>query len=148
MKKIIIEFERGGKFTAALLENFAPKTCEIIWNSLPIHGKVKHAMFSGQVIFSFVEIDYHEQENPMVMGLHPGDIMFNPAVIPSKDPSGRKFNTEILFVYGKHVLTTGTTGWMPVNLFAKITDGNLEQLEAIGKRVREQGMETVTLSKN
>lgn len=35
-KQIDVEFERGGKFVADLLEDQAPKTCKAVWDALPL----------------------------------------------------------------------------------------------------------------
>jgi len=146
-RQITIEFEKGGRFVATLLDGNAPKTCESAWNALPIEGKVIHAAYAGELIFTFADFKVSVVENPKVMGLQPGDIAYNTHILPVQYPNGRLVPPELLFIYGPKVLPMGSCGWVPVNHFAKITEGDLKDLEKVGARVKEKGTEKVTLTR-
>ncbi|MFQ6110656.1 MAG: DUF3830 family protein, partial [Nitrospinota bacterium] len=55
-RKIRMDFERGGTLTAELLEDKAPKTCELIWQQLPQSGRVLHARWTGREVFLRVNL--------------------------------------------------------------------------------------------
>lgn len=53
-RKISLDLE-GAKATATLYDDYAPKTCEAIWNILPVSGKAIHANWSGREIMLHLE---------------------------------------------------------------------------------------------
>ena len=136
-----IEFEKGGKFDATLLENEAPKTCGVIWNSLPLHIQFYHSIVSGRALVSLPKGLNVEPENQSVMGIPPGAITFL-----VRDPP-RLVPDEIYIVYGIFV-SRGLTlnNYQPVNYFAQIETG-LDKLKEVGQRVLMQGAENVTFTK-
>lgn len=145
-KQIEIEFEKGGKFIATLMEDKAPKTCKAVWDALPIESRIQHAKYSGEIIFLMTPpklSTFDELENPLVMGLLPGDIAFNTLAKHHLPPPSSQ---EILIIYGG-ALPRDMCGWLPSNHFAKIVDGSLEELANVGKRVYEKGMEKVVIRK-
>jgi hypothetical protein len=146
VKKMRVEFERGGKFVATLLEENAPKTCEKVWESLPIKTRVKHGQWSGQMFYCYVDVVFKVPENLHRM-LRPGDISFNVHLLPLGSAK-RPMKHEIMFGYGPAMLHVSTEGFPNMsNLFAHITEGDLKELEKIGVRILEQGIEEVVLTK-
>jgi hypothetical protein len=100
---------------AELYEDQAPRTCEAVWNALPIeYGHVLHARFSGEEAFFPTSWLTDERENER-FDCKPGDIGFW-ALGPS-----------ICFYYGK------TTTITPGNVFARVT-GNCEEFYRMAKR--------------
>jgi len=143
-KKIDIEFERGGRFSAELQEEEAPKTADAIWNALPIILQVKHAMWSGTVIYGFADIKFRIIENAKRI-LRPGEIALQTHFIPL-GPANKPIPREILIAYDYRNLIEATCGFPAmVNHFATITEGDLRLLVDIGTRIREKGMERATL---
>jgi hypothetical protein len=47
----------GAKATATLFDEYVPKTCDAIWNILPVSGKAIHANWSGREIMLHLEGD-------------------------------------------------------------------------------------------
>jgi hypothetical protein len=140
-KKIEIEFEKGGKFTATLLEDKAPKTCEAVWNSLPLSGRVGHAYFSGKMMYlAGIDPKFGELENARSVGFVPGDIAYLTSYYGKDTP------TEIAIIYGE-ALIQDFSGWIPANHFAKISEGNLEDLKNVATRIREYGREKITITR-
>jgi len=123
-KKVEIEFSKGGKFTAALLMNEAPKTCEAFLKALPMEVRFRQARFAGEEFFFQANMSL-ELENQIAPAW--GDISFN------ADPKWK----AVCVYYGNNVKKTGA----PYNLFAQVVSGNLEELKKVGERVWIQGEE-------
>ena len=119
-RKIEIKFEKGGIFTANLLEKEAPNTCETIWNRLPLTLEFYNSIVSGQAIVTLPKDLTVEPENQMTLGLPPGTLAFLVRDVPKLVPD------EIYIVYGLFV-SRGLTvnNYQPVNIFAQITE-NIE----------------------
>jgi hypothetical protein len=139
-KRIEIEFEKGGVFTATLLEDEAPKTCKVVWDNLPLSGKIGHAYFSGKMMYLVVDTRFEELENAKSVGFLPGDIAY---LTPFY---GRDKPNEIAIVYGE-ALIQDICGRIPANHFAKIIEGSLEDLRNVATRIRECGRETINIRK-
>jgi hypothetical protein len=137
-----IEFEKGGLFTAELLDAEAPNTCETIWNHLPVDLVFYHSIVSGQAILTNPKgiLGTIQPENQRVSGTPPGTLAFliKDYIFP---------NEQIYIAYGIFV----SRGLLhqnnqPVNIFAQVTD-NLEALKEVGQRVLHKGDERVTFRK-
>ncbi len=137
MTTITIEFEKGGVFTARLLEDEAPKTCAIIRERLPFAYRFHHSIVSGQAIVTLPPDMTMPRENQRVAGIYPGALSFlvkdEPVLVPD----------EIYIAYGIFI-SRGLTvdAKQPVNVFGQI-DGNLDELAKIGRRILMQGAEMV-----
>lgn len=140
MSYMKIEFERGGVFTAKLLEDEAPKTCQTIKSRLPFEYRFQHSIVSGQAILCLPPDLTVERENQRVAGILPGALSFlvkdEPVLVPD----------EIYIAYGIFI-SRGLTidAKQPVNVFAQI-ESNLDELKQIGRRILLQGAEMVRFS--
>ncbi|MEM2922592.1 MAG: DUF3830 family protein, partial [Candidatus Bathyarchaeia archaeon] len=94
MKQITIEFEKGGLFTANLLEDKAPKTCREIWDRLPLKCRMHHSSSAGQGLACDVDFTV-ERENQQIIHTK-GQVIFRVA-----DPV-RGIRSEIIVAYGLH----------------------------------------------
>ncbi|MEM3641690.1 MAG: cyclophilin-like fold protein [Candidatus Bathyarchaeia archaeon] len=128
-KQIEIEFERGGKFTATLLEDAAPKACKVLWDHLPIEGRAAQARYGGEEFFFNTDLNI-EAENQK-KDFKAGDIAFNP------HPKWK----AIIIYYGNNIAIT-----TPYNHIAKISE-KLDELKAVGERIWLQGAEKVRICK-
>ena len=54
MRKMILDLD-GTKATGILFDEYVPKTCEALWNILPVSGKAIHANWSGREIMLHLE---------------------------------------------------------------------------------------------
>lgn len=145
-KEIEIRFEKGGCFFAQLFEKEAPKNCEAFWKALPIEAEAIHAAYSGQavwmVIKDYIGIDEVQYENQKVLGNLPGTIGIS--VYPASTELNR---TELIIVYGPNYYPRNPfLGEDPLNRIGIIKD-NLDQLQEIGKNIREYGKQKVTVKK-
>jgi hypothetical protein len=148
VKQIRIEFEKGGTFIADMLEDIAPKTCKAVWDKLPIEADAQHAQYSGHIIFLFTPtITFDELENPKWMDLFPGDVTLNVHPLHKLHLTPAiNIPIEIFIVYGG-CLPADWCGPSPANHFAKIVEGNLEELAEIGRRNRREGFEKIKFTR-
>lgn len=112
MKKIEIVIGEN-RTTAVMLENKAPKTCEAIWNALPMKSTVNHAKISGGEIFWMTPLVL-DQENQTVKQ-EAGNICYWP-------------DRQMIAVFYDDLPGVGA-----VTLFAQIEDG-LEEIQKAGRR--------------
>src|SRR4051812_7514614 len=87
---------------AELLDDEAPRVCELLWSLLPVETKAIHGMYSGAEIFAMVEKPQSAAAENMVQLPLPGEILyfFDPGAgaVGAKKPVG-----EIVVVYGRGV---------------------------------------------
>lgn len=133
-RKVVLEFERGGRLVAELLDTDAPKTAEAFWRKLPIRDLCEHAKFSGFVLSILPDLDVHKAENSRAIGILPGQILFNPHL-----NNATWHKREISIVYGIAAMRD-SFGYAPCNLFAQIVEG-LDLLREIGVRIHHEGRE-------
>jgi len=129
-KKLAIEIVESGVSTVAeLLEDKAPRTCEVIWGALknPIEAKALHGAWTGRTL----EIDIPEEnrdfdpdsiplENATTTPI-PGDILWEYI------PKGRIRSLydgvwNIVLAYGPEAVMRTPLGPQPANVWAQIRD--------------------------
>ena len=76
MASLKIEFEKGGVFTARLLEDEAPKTCDTLKSRLPFEYIFQQSIVSGQAMVAIPPDLTVERENQRVAGILPGALSF------------------------------------------------------------------------
>jgi len=152
MKKIEIEFERGGKFQADLLLDKAPRTCEFITNALPMDGLVRHAIMSGYEMW-FPMKNLPDGERPrenFTRILQRGDIGFLSEDWMFKQQSaktGEAFEGADSFaIYYGLALPRDFRGDEVLCVWAKVNE-NIEGLVEVGKRVHMKGAEKIWVRK-
>ncbi len=88
MASIRLEFEKGGAFTARLLEDEAPKTCATIKNRLPFEYLFQQSIVSGQAMVALPPDLTVKRENQRVAGIPPGALSFlvkdEPVLLPDE----------------------------------------------------------------
>jgi hypothetical protein len=137
MASLRLEFEKGGTFTARLLEDEAPRTCATIKDRLPFEYLFQQSIVSGQAMVAIPPDLTVARENQRVAGIPPGALSFlvrdEPVLVPD----------EIYIAYGIFI-SRGITldAKQPVNVFAQIDD-DLDQLKEIGARIIRHGAEMV-----
>jgi len=130
MVHIKIDFERGGAFTARLLVQEAPKTCQAIVDCLPFSYEFHQSVVSGQAMLALLPDLTVDRENQRTLGLPPGSLCFlvsNPSMnVPD----------EIYISYGPYFVprSFAVDAHEPVNVFGEIESG-LDELMDVGKRV-------------
>jgi hypothetical protein len=141
MPRIRIEFQRGGAFTAQLLEDEAPKTCEAIRQHLPFTYRFHQSIVCGHAIVTLPPDLTVEEENQRTVGIPAGSLCFL-----VRDPP-RNVPDEIYISYGPYFVSRCSTidFQQPVNVFGLIESGQSELME-IGRRILMEGAEEVQFS--
>ena len=123
--KISFPGERAAA-VANLLEDDCPKTCEALWNLLPLRLSAVHDIWSGhQVLVHLDNKIVLDPENVLTYIPVPGDIFYyyRPPNYFSGSPYGRSESAELGIVYDRDTRPQGPRGPEAVNLFANISSG-------------------------
>ena len=130
--KIVLEFERGGRIAATLLEARAPRTCREVLKALPVDAQVIHAMWAGEEVFFSGFPGEFEYEQP-TKDVAPGAL----AMVPR--------SSSFCIFYGRAIPRGAVDQDIDVTVFGQADD--VVAMAAIGKRVRMKGAERITISK-
>jgi hypothetical protein len=144
-RKIRMYFERGGTLTAELLENKAPRTCELIWQQLPQSGRVLHARWTGREVFLRVNLGTKPPREHQNFVMSRGEMMYWREWEDCYEQTGAEV---IAFFYGPEYLRAEWRGYGQGNVFAQIPQDQWEEMERIGLRVWQQGGEIMTLCRH
>src|SRR3990170_711710 len=132
---------------ADLLEDRAPRTCELVWERLPIEGRLIHGMYSGPELFVILDgFSGVGPENQVSRPL-PGDIGYfhQEAGLYASSPHEV---AELVYVYDRGAAIKGADGhdsW--VNLFARLRPDGAEAFLAASKRARREGPFTLRVER-
>lgn len=110
----------GESVTAEMLDEEAPKTCQMVWERLPFEQDLIHGRYSGMELFVLLDHPHPAPaENQTQLPL-PGEILYWYADDTSVTGGGKPV-AEICIIYGRGVTLRGPEG-MPShgNLFARI----------------------------
>jgi hypothetical protein len=129
---------------AELLEDDAPKTCDLIWNMLPLEGITGHSIDSGKEVL--MNLDREPGFFPENQTIHelPGDVIFY--YKPTVPPPATLPKPVISFIYDRDTQIRSLHGTVPVNLFAHIVEG-LEQLANEAVRMKKEGYEPMRIAR-
>jgi hypothetical protein len=140
-RRIVLEFERGGRLIADLLDEDAPETAQALWDCLPFRDLCEHAKFSGFMISVRPDLpSINKPENSRSIGVIPGQILFNPHL---NNQTWHK--RELAIVYGIAVMRD-SFGSAPSNLVANISSG-VDELREIGIRIHQEGREYLEIKR-
>jgi hypothetical protein len=141
---------------ARLLNEKAPSTSAAFMRLLgnPIYTTGRHAMYTGKEISIQLPVDVCKDtslHDPAKENLtcfpQPGDILFT--FMPEYAWGG--IPTPIYdfgLFYGKDARTFFPAGWIPGNLFARVVEEDLVELEEIGKVIHMKGQQKIMISQN
>ena len=129
---------------ASFLEDEAPRTCNAVWDALPIEGETYHAKWAGRELYTLVPPFPARpgEENATITPI-PGDVVYFdvspdsidlPVAMRRQYPAGL---VDLAVFYGRNNLLLGPAGFMPGNLFATITEGLAEYAQACAELFRE-----------
>ena len=138
--------KRGVSCVAQLLDDLAPKTCEAVWKALPQEGDAFHAKYANNEVYTLVPPFASTEiglENPTTLPI-PGDLLyffFPPGTITRLDVHDVGHRTRLVdlsIFYGRdNVLLSPTTGPVPGNRFAMVTENLGEMAKACDNVWRE-----------
>ncbi|TEU14914.1 MAG: DUF3830 family protein [Anaerolineales bacterium] len=135
--KIRFILERGGELVADLLPEAAPKTIERVLEVLPHETTVYHTRWCGREInFPIKSIKPVLRENQTATA-STGDVVYWKEWETEENPP------EALAIYYGAEVIRDHRGFLPVNLFARISQDQWPQIEEIGIRVWQKGIEKI-----
>ncbi len=123
----------GLRVDAELLDERAPRTCDAIWEALPLEGRVTNVNWSGDMLRFWVTIPEPPEAENVVTLQHPGDILFVPGW------------NGLRFVYGPAQMR-GPRGPHPVPRVGRLL-GDLAAFVALARRVEWDGAQPMTVSR-
>jgi hypothetical protein len=129
--------KRGVSCVARLLDKDAPRTCDAVWNALPLGGDAYHAKYARNEVYTMVErfAEPVGQENPTVTPI-PGDVVFfdfNGGMLDRAFKEEKGIDQlpgviDLAIFYGRNnLLLNGDVGWVVGNVYGTIVEG-LEQM--------------------
>jgi hypothetical protein len=148
--------KRGVSCVARLLDEDAPKTCDIVWNALPLRGDVYHAKYASNEIYTLVKPlpgDEPGGENITIVPAA-GDVCyfyFPIGEIGYRWARDKGFSdvpavVDLAIFYGRNnLLLSPTQGFVRANVYATIVE-NLEAFAAACNDVWRAGAIDETLS--
>ena len=126
---------------AELLDKDAPRTCEAVWNALPLEGPAQHAKYARNEVYAmvprFTEVAVG-LENPTVTPI-PGDVVFfdfsggmlHRSFKEDVGVAGLPGVIDLAIFYGRNnLLLNGDVGWVPGNVYGTIVAGLEAMAEA------------------
>ena len=120
-RRIRLTYVATGEFVVAeMLDDEAPEVCRIVWELLPVEGKVLHGMYSGAEVFLLLDKAVTQPPENLCQLPLPGEVLLftdaSSSVANSKKPI-----SEICFVYNRGVVLRGPEG-VPTHcsLFARV----------------------------
>lgn len=125
---------RGVTCVAELLDKDAPRTCDAVWDALPLGGEAYHAKYARNEVYTMVPRfapDEPGLENPTVTPI-PGDLvyfsftggMLDRSFKEEKGIDGLPGVIDLAIFYGRNnLLLNGDVGWVPGNVYGRVVEG-------------------------
>ncbi|MCY3555799.1 MAG: DUF3830 family protein [Gemmatimonadetes bacterium] len=128
---------------AEMLEDEAPRTCQAVWDALPLVEEGIHAVYSGSEIAYFLSEDMVIPPENLTSCTLPGDICYY------RLESGLMHGlldgiTELCWFDGRDGRPNMPDGPVSVNLFARMV-GDASEFFEVCYRIRREGMKRVRI---
>jgi hypothetical protein len=142
-REIVFTFtDTGVSARAALLDDDAPKTCEMIWNLLraPLREECFHAAYSGTVAAIFFDPSIWVGEENATSYIQTGDVIFT-----HYEPNFRHGHhfpvSEIYWAYDRYVRPTIPGQGVPAtaNIFGQFV-GDPSEFFAVSRALQRSGV--------
>jgi hypothetical protein len=130
---------------AELFESEAPRTCQAIWDTLPLEGELYHAMWSGPE--TYLPIDPSLRIPPEHQTTHPlpGEIGFY-AIDGGILVDWPEDFAELAFFYGRGARPSMPDGPVAMNIFARIVE-NFGGFGRVCARIRKEGVKRLRVER-
>lgn len=151
--------KRGVSCVARMLDELAPRTCELVWNALPVGGDAYHAKYARNEIYALVpQLGAEEpgRENPTITPI-PGDVAYfsfekwqlatsSHGYTPGEAPHQMSQIVDLALFYERNnLLLNPDYGFVPANIFATIEQG-LDRIAEASQDMWKAGVEGERLS--
>jgi hypothetical protein len=137
-EKIVFSFKRGGALEAFLLPELNPITVGAIKKMLPLQATVYHSRWSGREINFPVKSGIAIPRENQTAQTNTGDVIY----WKEWEKEGTDAAEALALYYGPEV-TRDHRGYLPVNVFARIPQARWKDIEEIGLRIWQHGIEQV-----
>lgn len=138
--KIVLRFERGGELIAELMPDMAPETVEAFLEILPLEVTVYHSRWCGREFNFPLKTKRNIPREKQTSTANTGDVVY----WKEWEMEPREAAEAIGIYYGAELLRDHR-GYLPVNPFARISQGQWKTIEEIGLRIWQQGIEKLTV---
>ena len=139
--RIRFRFERGGGFTAELRPDLAPETVKAVLAMLPLEVTVYHSRWSGREINFPVKSSTPVPREHQTCTTNTGDVIY------WKEWEMGDAAQEALAIYYGAEVTRDHHGYLPVNVFARVPQDHWDEIEKVGLRVWQNGIETLRVDR-
>jgi hypothetical protein len=142
----LIEFvaeDEGIVARAELWEERAPRTCEAVWDLLPVTAWFHHAIYSGSEVAMVLPNYTPVAEENATWVVETGEIGFTSLLAKDFFEVDSDFS-EIAFFYGRGARPSMMEGPVRLNIFARFVSGEAE-LYALCHRMRKEGQKRFTI---
>ena len=128
---------------AELRDDLAPRTCAVLWDSLPLEGPAFHAKYARNEVYALVPAFGEDPgvENPTITPI-PGDLVFfsfdawqlsaaSHGYDAENAPDAGQRTVDLAIFYARNnLLLNPDFGFVPGNVFGTVTEGLAEFAEA------------------
>lgn len=135
--KIEFVFERGGRLVAQLLPELAPETVSYVLKLLPLEATVYHTRWCGREIYLPVKGEGQVPRENQTVQTNTGDVIYWREWEKAEDAA------EAISIYYGPELVRDHRGFLPVNVFGRVSQDQWKVIEEVGLRVWQRGVERV-----
>ena len=126
---------------AELLTAHAPRTVQGVLGALPREGECLHAIYSGSEVFMLLDPGIWLPPENATTAVAPGDLAYG-RVVGGQHRGFPDDLSELLWFYDEDAVPSMPEGPMPVNVFARFTEG-WEAFAAASLAMRREGSKHV-----
>ena len=137
--------DEGISIGAAMLDAQAPKTCQIIWDLLPLEEDAVHAIYSGSEIAYFLSQDIKIPKENQTSRVLPGDICYF-RLEPGTMQEWANGITELCWFYDRDGRPNMPDGPVAVNVFARMNHDTTDFFKMC-RRIRREGIKRVRIER-
>lgn len=139
---------------ARMLDDAAPRTCDAVWNALPLSAPAFHGKYARNEVYHLVPAFADPEpglENTTITPI-PGDVVYwsfeawqlqtpSHGYRPGEGPPGSGRTVDLAYFYERNnLLLNPDSGFVPGNVFAAITEG-LDDIAAASQDLWLRGVE-------
>lgn len=137
ISKIKFTFERGGELVAELLLSESPKTIKQVLALLPCESTVYHTRWCGREVNFPIKTLKPVPREKQTATANTGDVVY------WKEWETQHNSPEALAIYYGAEVIRDHRGFLPVNVFARISPDQWQMINEIGIRIWQHGIEKV-----
>jgi hypothetical protein len=143
-KEMVLTFvDEGVSVRAVLLEDEAPRTCQAVWDQLPLLATAGHGAYSGTIVGVRLDPSVVVAEENATTCVQTGDVMFTHYAARTRHGYPDALS-EIYWAYDRYARPHVPGQWVPAiaNVFGRIT-GDPTDFYAVCRRVLREGLKRI-----